>query len=150
MAVARRIQECDSIGDEGRQRQPALQPKCDFHRREWNRLCSNVVVHDRVQSADLTSRVTQSYREAAEAAAAAATDGSSSGAPGPSGLVALRLLSSGLTLGGAVCGVFAWREAVDQGGRGRRTQRLMHARVFGQASVVMTIVGLVGLSKFGT
>lgn len=150
--LAKRVAICDWSVDG--QDKPSVTRDCVAQRERYRALCSGVVLHEGEAEPDVDSKaITDAYREAA-AARAGAVDGASASDDIFSHPIVAGV-SAAAILGGAVCGVLAVQAATGFGASASssstttsKTQRLMQARVYGQAGVIATVVGAVGLSKY--
>ena len=139
--LARRVAICDASID-GQAKRSATRD-CESARAKFESLCSGVVMHE--DDAVNSEAITTSYCEAA----ANRPSGPSTGTPtSPHPVFALAYAA--MLLSGVACGGIAIVSAMQVGGstRSSRTQQLMQARIYGQAGVVSTIAGMIGLNGY--
>ena len=159
-SLGKRVALCDSISIDG-QAKPSITADCEDQRRKFRALCGNVIKHERAAPAD-SSAITAAYRDAARAAKHAPTL-DQLGGDGIAGRIADALISEdgkpsaiphilhgypAAAIASIASPIFLARAATEPATSALPgTQRLMQARVVGQAVVVASTALVIGLGQ---
>ena len=159
-ALGKRVALCDSISIDG-QAKPSITADCVDQRRRWQTMCTSVIVHERAPPAD-TSAITAAYRDAARAEQRAPTL-EQLGGHGIVGRIADALVTEdgepsaipfvfhaypAASIASIAAPIFLARAATDPATSALPgVQRLMQARVVGQAVIVASTALVIGLGQ---